>query len=222
MWIVIPVYNEEEALKIFFPQIKAKAKELNAKLLFIDDGSTDKTKEIVKNHVISLKENKGQQFALWFGIMYAYKHGAKAILTMDGDGQQGVEDIDKFINCYKKGADVVYGIRDNSNYSKIKALTAYLYYKTLRILSPTSIPFHNDFRLMSRRAVKEASRYNIHYLRGMFAKTRYKTDKVFFTYKKRLGGKTKYGIKEQLKLGIKGILFERANCSLFLSIKKRG
>ena len=165
LYIVLPCYNEEEALANSAEQLLSKWKQLvyenkliseKSKILFVDDGSKDKTWEIItelhKQHKqiygLQLAHNRGHQNALLAGLMYA-KDYADVTITIDADLQRDIHSIEKFLNIYYEGCEIVYGLRNSRNTdSYFRKWTATLYYKFMKWLGCSVQSNVADYRLM--------------------------------------------------------------------------
>ena len=162
LYFVIPCYNEEKVLNITFELFINKLQDLidkkivnaNSKILYVDDGSSDNTlaciKELNKKNkevlCISLSKNRGHQNALLAGLMTA-KSYADIIISMDCDGQDDINAVNKMIEKYNDGCDIVYGVRnERKTDSFFKRNTALLFYKFINSLGVESIYNHADFR----------------------------------------------------------------------------
>ena len=187
----------------------------NSKILYVDDGSSDNTlaciKELNKKNkevlCISLSKNRGHQNALLAGLMTA-KSYADIIISMDCDGQDDINAVDKMIEKYNDGCDIVYGVRnERKTDSFFKRNTALLFYKFINSLGVESIYNHADFRLMSKRALDELEKYdevNL-YLRGQIPMLGFKTDIVYYDRTERLAGETHYPFSKMFGLAINAI-----------------
>lgn len=223
LYLAIPCYNEEEVLldsaeKLFnkFRQlIKSQKISKESRIVFIDDGSTDKTWSIIQSlhekipmfSGIKLSCNRGHQNALLSGLI-TLKDYADAVISIDADLQDDIDAIDKMLEKYEQGADVVYGVRSSRETdTKFKRFTAETYYKILNKLGAKTIFNHADFRLMSKRALNIFAEYkevNI-FLRGMVPMVGFKSDIVEYERKERLAGESKYPLKKMLALAWEGI-----------------
>ncbi len=223
LYIIVPCYNEEDMLpKSFYIlldklMILKNKKEIDekSKILFVNDGSKDKTWELIKKynrnfscHIkgICLSKNEGHQTAVTAGIEYA--KNADIIISIDCDLQDDINSIDTMIDKYKNGMDIVYGVRSKRNTdSFLKRFTAESYYKILKFLGVNIIYNHADYRLMDKRAIQGFLQYresNL-FLRGIVPDLGFKTDYVYYERKERTQGTTKYSISKMLKLAIDGI-----------------
>ena len=223
LYIVIPCFNEEEALPRTAKQLKEKFDKLfkeqkisyMSRIVFVNDGSRDNTWEIIKklnkeNEIfsgINLSSNTGHQNALLAGLL-TVKEKADMVITMDADLQDDINAIDEMINAYNNGADIVYGVRsDRKKDSFFKRNTAKLFYKIMRFLGVNTVYNHADFRLMSRRAVEALENFkevNL-FLRGLVTMLGFKTEKVYYERKERVAGESKYPIKKMINFALEGI-----------------
>lgn len=223
LYIVIPCYNEEEVLNETTKQISKKMIYLieegiiskKSKVMYVNDGSKDNTWELIKkinkeNDLftgISLTRNRGHQNALLAGLMTAKKY-ADVIISMDADLQDDINAIDKMLEKYYEGNDVVYGIRSSRKKdSFFKRFTAETFYKLMKILGVDCLYNHADYRLTSKRVLDELE--NFHevnlYLRGIFPLVGFKSDNVYYERKERFAGETKYPLKKMLNFAWDGI-----------------
>lgn len=221
--IVIPAYNEEEVLPSTLSTLLNIENEvastieqgLRADILVVDDGSSDRTWEIVeKQHNensrvsgLRFSRNFGHQNALIAGLNEAVKT-ADMIVTIDADLQDNPEKIPEMVQKYEDGADIVLGVRNNRDSdSWFKRTTAEGFYKTLKMLGVDMVPNHADFRLMSNRAVKAFLNYperNL-FIRGIIPKLGFPTEKVYYKRTPRLAGESKYPLKKMLAFAWDGI-----------------
>lgn len=223
LYIVVPCYNEEEVLPVTAEKLKEKTEQLkadgaisqNSRILFVDDGSSDKTWQIISElhekdklyQGVKLSHNRGHQNALLAGLYTAAQY-ADATVSMDADLQDDINAIDEMLKCYANGADVVYGVRSKRDKdSFFKRATAEEFYKIMQKMGAEVVFNHADFRLMSKRAIeglKQFKEVNL-FLRGIVPMLGYKTDKVYFERKERFAGKSKYPVNKMLSLAIEGI-----------------
>ncbi len=223
LYIVVPCYNEETVLPITSQQFLEKINNLskldkisnNSKVLFVDDGSTDKTWEIIKelsrrdNHFIGIKQsrNRGHQSSLLAGLMEA-KDKADIVISIDCDGQDDINAMDKMIEKYTEGYDIVYGVRNNRDTDSVfKRSTAQLFYKLLSKLGAETVYNHADYRLTSSKVLNELSNYNEVnlYLRGVFPLIGFKSTTVEYSRNERIAGKSHYPLSKMMSLAINGI-----------------
>lgn len=221
--LVVPCYNEEEVLEISAKELKRVLTDLIEKkkisedsfVLFVNDGSKDKTWELIEkehnesNMICGLKlaGNVGHQFALTAGLIAA-KDLADVTISIDADLQDDTAVIEDMIDKYHEGKDIVYGVRnDRTKDSWFKRTTAQGFYKVMEIMGVKTVYNHADFRLMSKRAVEHFSKYeeNNLYLRGMMPLIGYETDCVYYERKERVAGESKYPLKKMLALAWNGI-----------------
>jgi len=223
MYIVIPCYNEEEMLPITAKALMKKMDGLKeegrispeSKVMFVDDGSKDKTWQIIDQlHMLSpmftgvkLSRNKGHQNALLAGLMTA-KNYADIIVSMDADLQDDIDAIDGFLDKRAEGCDIVYGVRSSRETdTAFKRNTAQMYYKILAKLGVEITYNHADYRLMSRRAVEALESFkevNL-FLRGLVPMVGFKSDIVTYKRNERVAGESKYPLKKMLAFAIEGI-----------------
>lgn len=222
LYLVVPCYNEEEIIEKSAATLRKKMEELisskavshNSRIMFVNDGSSDSTLSILTDIVhsndiyalVSLAGNSGHQNAIFAGMMTA--KSADIVVTIDADLQQDINALDKFIDSYKNGAEVVYGIRnDRSSDGGFKKLTALSYYKLMNIMGSRVIKNHADYRLVSRKVLDALSQYresNL-FLRGLIPTMGFASDTVYFDVKEREAGQSKYTVSKMLKLATDGI-----------------
>ena len=223
LYIVLPAYNEEEALPVSAVKLEKKMAELRSKglcgpgskILFVDDGSKDATWQIIgrlnqENPVfagISLAHNRGHQNALLAGLMFAREHADVAI-SIDADLQQDIDAMESFLEEYYKGSEIVYGIRNSRDTdSGFKRSTAGLFYGFMRFLGAELYPNSADYRLMSKKALDALAQYdevNL-FLRGIIPDIGLKKSVVHFDVFPREQGQSKYTLKKMMTLAIDGI-----------------
>ena len=223
LYFVIPCYNEEEVLDETAKQIDKKLKSLikankiskKSKVMFVNDGSKDKTWEKILNlHEtnslftgICLSRNKGHQNALLAGLLTA-KNYADVVISMDADLQDDINAIDEMIDKYLAGSDVVYGVRSSRKKdSWFKRCTAETFYKIMKFLGVNIVFNHADYRLTSKRVLEALEGYeevNL-FLRGIFPLIGYTSDVVYYERNKRFAGESKYPLKKMLHFAWDGI-----------------
>ena len=222
--IVVPCYNEEEVLEIASKALREVLTDLISKqkiaedsfILFVNDGSKDRTWELIEEEhkkypvsVLGLKlaGNVGHQFALTAGLITA-KDMCDVTVSIDADLQDDVNVIEEMIDKFHAGNDIVYGVRkERKTDTFFKRLTAQGFYKLMSLMGVKTIYNHADFRLMSRRAVEQFSKYketNL-FLRGMMPLIGYQTDCVYYDRLERVAGESKYPLKKMLALAFNGI-----------------
>lgn len=224
LYIVVPCYNEEEVLPETSRQLKGKMLELlhngkispSSKILFVDDGSRDKTWDMIAElhqkepeffSGLKLSRNKGHQNALMAGLMDA-KDKADMVVSIDADLQDDIGVIDGFVEKYYQGCDVVYGVRgDRKKDSAFKRMTAQGFYKFMGLLGVNLIYNHADCRLMSKRALEGLSEFkevNL-FLRGIVPLIGYKADAVEYERGERFAGESKYPLKKMMSFAWDGV-----------------
>ena len=222
--IVVPCYNEEEVLEIASKALREVLTDLISKqkiaedsfILFVNDGSKDRTWELIEGEhkkypvsVLGLKlaGNVGHQFALTAGLITA-KDMCDVTVSIDADLQDDVNVIEEMIDKFHAGNDIVYGVRkERKTDTFFKRVTAQGFYKLMSLMGVKTIYNHADFRLMSRRAVEQFSKYketNL-FLRGMMPLIGYQTDCVYYDRLERVAGESKYPLKKMLALAFNGL-----------------
>ena len=223
LFIVLPCFNEEDALPESIERLTAFYDELMAegtisessRLMFVNDGSRDKTWEIIKAaHLsnkyvcgVNLAANVGHQCAILSGMESA-KEYADIVVTMDADLQDDLTKIPEMISKYVDGADIVYGVKNERKAdSWFKRTTARMFYKLMKQLGVKSVYNHADFRLMSSRALEQLSNYRERnlFLRGIIPMLGYKTDVVYEDLSPRKAGESKYSLSKMMNLAVDGI-----------------
>ena len=223
LYIVIPCYNEEEVLPITAPLFLAQRDEMiqkgkispKSKILFVNDGSKDKTWEIISalsggNPAfcgISLSRNRGHQNALLAGLMEAKQH-CDITISIDCDGQDDIRVMEQMVDCFAQGCDIVYGVRDNRDSDTFfKRFTAQSFYKLLNAMGVDSVYNHADYRLVSARVLDVFAQFkevNL-FLRGMFPLVGFRSTAVYYARTPRMAGQTHYPFSKMLMLAIDGI-----------------
>ena len=223
LYIVIPCFNEETVLPItntlFLDKLKdfIAAGEISAesRILFVDDGSRDNTWSVIselhqKNAYfegLKLSRNCGHQNALLAGLMTAKNH-ADITISIDCDGQDDVAAMNRMLQEYKGGADIVYGVRAaRDTDTKFKRNTAKGFYRILNFLGAEVVFNHADYRLMSRRALEGLSEFrevNL-FLRGLIPLVGFKSSSVYYDRKERMAGESHYPLSKMLSLAFNGI-----------------
>ena len=223
LYIVVPCYNEEEVLYETTKRLKVKLKEIikskkvsnQSRVMYVNDGSKDKTWDIIKEindkeelfTGISLSRNRGHQNALLGGLLTA-KNYADVVISMDADLQDDIDAIEKMIDKYHEGNDIVYGVRcTRKKDSFFKRFTAETFYKLMKYLGVDCIYNHADYRLTSKKVLEEFSNFkevNL-FLRGMFPLVGFKSDIVYYERNERYAGNSKYPLKKMLNFAWDGI-----------------
>lgn len=223
LYLVIPCYNEEEVLPETSKRLEIKMNDLiskkiissDSKIVFINDGSRDKTWELIENYNkknklfrgINLSRNKGHQNALLAGLM-TVKEEADMVISMDADLQDDINVIDEFVKKYYEGNDIVYGVRSKREKDTFfKRTTALAFYKFMKFMGVDIIYNHADYRLMSKRSLNDLSNFkevNL-FLRGLIPLIGYKYAIVEYERNERFAGESKYPLKKMLNFAFDGI-----------------
>ncbi len=223
IYFVIPCYNEEAVLHETARQLLNKMNSMfergmisrESKIMFVNDGSKDKTWEIIEElHAsnpiysgVKLSRNKGHQNALLAGLMTA-KEKADMTISLDADLQDDVDVIDQMVEKYYQGNDVVYGVRSaRKTDTFFKKFTAQGFYKLMQAMGVEIVYNHADYRLMSKRAMEGLSQFkevNL-FLRGIVPLIGYKSDVVTYERHERFAGESKYPLKKMLAFATDGI-----------------
>ena len=220
LYIVVPCYNEEECLRETRKRLSKKLGVLesqniiskNSRIVFVDDGSKDKTWSIIEeksDKVIGLKlsRNRGHQNALLAGLFYAKEH-ADVVASMDADLQDDINALDKMLDKYADGYEIVYGVRKaRKKDTFFTRTTAQLFYKTMNWLGAEVVYNSADYRLMSKRALDEMANYkevNL-FLRGIVPLIGLKSTTVEYEREERFAGESKYPLKKMLNFAWDGI-----------------
>lgn len=223
LYLVIPCYNEEEVLPETTRQLTDKLHSMmecglisrESKILYVNDGSKDKTWQIIcelheQNPLVrgvKLSRNKGHQNALLAGLMTA-KDEADMAISLDADLQDDVGVLDAFVEKYYQGCDVVYGVRSTRKTDTFfKKTTAQGFYKIMRAMGVDIVYNHADYRLMSRRALQELESFkevNL-FLRGIVPLIGFKSDVVTYERHERFAGESKYPLKKMMNFAFDGI-----------------
>lgn len=223
LYIVVPCYNEQEMLPISNEQLTKFLKNLvdeaviasESKVLYVDDGSHDKTWELISEYAhtytsvagVKLAGNSGHQNALLAGLTTA-KDYADIMVSIDADLQDDISVIREMIEKYNSGCDIVYGVRNKRTTDTwFKRTTALGFYKLMHTLGVKSVYNHADYRLMSRRAVEQLCQYRERnlFLRGIVPLIGYKTANVYYDRKERVAGESKYPLGKMLNFAVDGI-----------------
>lgn len=221
LFLVIPCYNECEIIQLSIETIHKKLQNLIAlgvisqksKAVFVNDGSKDNTLNLLKKHktklmqIVSLSTNKGHQNALLAGLAYA-KDKCDCAISMDCDLQDDINLVDRFVESYAGGYEVVYGVRnDRKEDSFFKRFTATAFYRLMKILGVDIVYNHADYRLLSRRALGhllEFSEVNL-FLRGIVPLLGFKSQNLYYKRNARVAGQSKYPFFKMLSFAIDGI-----------------
>lgn len=223
LYLVVPCYNEEAVIdetskRLLEKLLSMQEKNLvskDSRILFVDDGSKDKTwqklnslaREYKEIESIKLAHNKGHQNAVLAGLMTAKKYCDCAI-SLDADLQDDIEVLDQFIEKFHEGNQVVYGVRNNRKKdSFFKKTTAQAFYKIMSMLGTEIIYNHADYRLMSKTALNALEEYtetNL-FLRGIVPSIGFKSDCVYYERQERFAGESKYPLKKMINFAFDGI-----------------
>ena len=223
LYVVIPCYNEEDVLPETAKRLKLKFETLfkaeridkKSRIMLVNDGSKDRTWEMIQElHKrdtiftgVNLSKNRGHQNALLAGLMTA-KEYADVTISMDADLQDDIDAVDKMLDEYANGCDIVYGVRSKRKKdTAFKRLTAEGFYRIMNFLGAEVIFNHADYRLMSKRALEGLSQFkevNL-FLRGIVPMIGYKTASVYYEREERFAGESKYPLKKMLAFALEGI-----------------
>lgn len=221
LYFVMPCYNEEQGICQTIETVKRKLECLEASgviakgsaMLFADDGSADTTWQLIsaahaacpeRVKAVKLAGNRGKEYAMWAGVMAAYKH-ADVVVTMDADLQFDLEAVDEFLALHSQGYDLVYGLKKNRASEPIlKRVTAWLFYGVMRRLSVPVIPNHSDYTLMTKQvccALSEYGECNIMF-RALVKSLGFNQCPCYFEVKDRMAGVSKFSVRQLYNLGM--------------------
>ena len=223
MYIVIPCYNEEKVLPITSGMFLKKIQTLiendkiddKSRIMFVNDGSKDRTWEIIcelakmDEHYIGISQsrNRGHQNAVLAGLMEA-KDYCDITISIDCDGQDDINAMDQMVKEYYNGCEIVYGVRSSRETDTFfKRCTAQGFYKFLNVMGAEVVYNHADYRLVSSRVLQEFANYkevNL-FLRGMFPLVGFKSTSVYYERHERIAGESHYPLKKMLALAFDGI-----------------
>lgn len=223
LYLVIPCYNEQEVLHETARRLRGKMESLmeremisrESRIMFVNDGSRDRTWEIIRElhesdpiyQGVKLSRNRGHQNALLGGLMTA-KEYADMVISMDADLQDDIDVVDQFVEKYYEGCEIVYGVRSaRKTDTFFKRFTAEGFYKLINFMGGEVVFNHADYRLMSRRALDELAKYkevNL-FLRGIVPMIGFQTGIVTYERHERFAGESKYPLKKMLALAVDGI-----------------
>ena len=223
LMIVVPCFNEQEVLYDTAKQLTEVIENLirkgkitqNSGILFVNDGSRDKTWKLIAKanktnkyvYGLNLAANVGHQNALLAGLN-TVKDICDIAISIDADLQDDINVIEQMVDKYYEGAEIVYGVRnDRKSDSFFKRFTAQAFYKFMSLMGVDTVYNHADFRLMSKPALNELSNYGERnlFLRGIMPQIGYKTDFVYYARKPRTAGESKYSLKKMLSFALDGI-----------------
>ena len=223
LYVVVPCYNEEEVL----PETSARMNEFMdgltaegridaaSRILFVDDGSRDRTWAIIgelseaheRVEGLKLAHNAGHQNALWAGMM-SVKGKADAVVTIDADLQDDIHAIRGFLEKYAEGCEVVYGVRSKREKdTAFKRVTAQGFYRVMQKLGVDVVYNHADYRLLGRRALEALSQFTEEnmFLRGLVPLVGFKSAEVTYERGERFAGESKYPLKKMVAFAMEGI-----------------
>ena len=223
LYLVIPCYNEEAVLYETEKRLTAKLNQMiqeklvsaESRIVFVNDGSKDKTWEIIKElhqknalvQGINLSRNRGHQNALLAGLL-TVKEEADMVISLDADLQDDIEVISEFVKAYYQGNEVVYGVRNSRETDTFfKRNTALAFYKLMQGMGVDIIYNHADYRLMSKRAINELENFkevNL-FLRGLVPLIGFPSAVVTYDRHERFAGESKYPLKKMLAFAVDGI-----------------
>lgn len=224
LYVVVPCYNEEAVLPETSRRLAEKLRTLeaagliaaNSRILFVNDGSKDRTWEIIAGlhqqdpamfSGVQLSRNRGHQNALLAGLTEAAKH-ADVMISMDADLQDDINAVDAMLEKYRGGCEVVYGVRsERKTDTAFKRVTAEGFYRFMQAMGVDIVYNHADYRLMSRRAVEaleQFSEVNL-FLRGIVPLVGFKSDTVTYARGERFAGESKYPLKKMIAFAMDGI-----------------
>ena len=223
LYIVTPCYNEQEVLPITAPMFLKKLEQLSAegkispdsRILFVDDGSKDRTWDIIRQlseenaHCIGIRQsrNRGHQSAVLAGLMEA-RDRCDITISIDCDGQDDINAMDRMVDAYLSGCEVVYGVRSSRETDTFfKRTTAQGFYRFLKSMGAEVVYNHADYRLVSARVLQEFANYrevNL-FLRGLIPLVGFRSTSVTYARAERLAGESHYPLKKMIALAIDGI-----------------
>lgn len=223
LWVIVPCYNEEAVLPITAPLFLAELQKMIAagkissesRILFVNDGSRDSTWKIIcglarqDEHYLGIAQsrNRGHQNALLAGMMEA-KDRCDITITIDCDGQDDISAMEKMVDEYRKGSDIVYGVRSRRDTDTwFKRTTAQSFYRLMNKMGVEMVYDHADYRLVSARVLQHFADYqevNI-FLRGMFPLVGFKSTCVYYERSERMAGESHYPLGKMLAFAIEGI-----------------
>lgn len=224
LWLIIPCYNEQEVLERTMELLSKKLEEMirlslissESRIVFVDDGSKDSTWKIIQKRCeidqmfdgIKLPKNRGQQQALMVGMMYSCEK-CDCIISLDADLQDDINALPEFIEKFKSGYHVVYGVHnDRDTYSWFKKHTATLFYKLMNCLGTNIVENHSECRLLSDKALHALQKYqesNL-FLRYIIPRLGFDGAIVYYATQKREAGQTKYSVWKMIRLAISAII----------------
>ena len=224
LYIVVPCYNEEavlgesskQFLNVLSDMIEKSIISDKSKILFVNDGSKDKTWQIIEELTqnnkhfsgISLSKNRGHQNALLAGLMTA-KNYADVTISIDSDLQDDINAVYEMMEKYKNEAcEIVFGVRSKREIDTFfKRFSAQSFYKLMKSIGVSIVYNHSDYRLLSKKALEALAEYNEVniFLRGLVCDLGYKTAEVFYERQERFAGESKYPLRKMLSFAFQGI-----------------
>ena len=228
LYIVVPCYNEEECLPQTAPVFRRKLAELvsaglasaESRVLFVDDGSSDGTWDIIRSlhegdaafSGLRLSPNQGHQNAVMDGLMEA-RQRADVTISIDADLQDDINAMNAMMEKYAQGFHIVCGVRDRRDTDTFfKRTTAHLYYDLMKLIGVKLIYDHADFRLMDRPALEKLSYYHdeLPFLRGLATRLGFPIATVSYDRALRVAGESKYTLKKMVRLAVKSVTSSRS------------
>lgn len=223
LWLIIPCYNEEDMIRLTMAVLGRKLQEMiglgmiapESKIVLVDDGSTDRTWPMIRERRekdgllcgIRLSRNFGQQNALLAGMLYACGK-CDCMISMDADLQDDVNALPDFIEKYRQGYQIVYGVRsDRSADTWLKRNTAALFYRLMDWLGTETVAGHSECRLLGDKALRALQAYQESglFLRGIIPKLGFASTTVCYARQKRVAGETKYSGRKLVHLALDGM-----------------
>ena len=223
LWIIVPCYNEQEVLPVTAPLFREELEQMisagkvsrKSRILFVNDGSADSTWDIIQELArkdetflgISQSRNRGHQNAVLAGLMEAREH-CDITISIDCDGQDDVSAMERMVDAYLSGAEVVYGVRSSrKSDSFFKRITARSFYRLMNVLGAEVVYDHADYRLVSSRVLQEFADFhevNL-FLRGMIPLVGFPSASVSYERQERMAGSSHYPLRKMLQLAFDGI-----------------
>ena len=223
LWIIVPCYNEQEVLPMTAPLFREELEKMisagkvsrKSRILFVNDGSADSTWDIIQELArkdetflgISQSRNRGHQNAVLAGLMEVREH-CDITISIDCDGQDDVSAMERMVDAYLSGAEVVYGVRSSrKSDSFFKRITARSFYRLMNVLGAEVVYDHADYRLVSSRVLQEFADFhevNL-FLRGMIPLVGFPSASVSYERQERMAGSSHYPLRKMLQLAFDGI-----------------
>ena len=223
LWIIVPCYNEQEVLPVTAPLFREELEKMisagkvsrKSRILFVNDGSADSTWGIIQELArkdetflgICQSRNRGHQNAVLAGLMEAREH-CDITISIDCDGQDDVSAMERMVDAYLSGAEVVYGVRSSrKSDSFFKRITARSFYRLMNVLGAEVVYDHADYRLVSSRVLQEFADFhevNL-FLRGMIPLVGFPSASVSYERQERMAGSSHYPLRKMLQLAFDGI-----------------